>query len=90
MGIIYTLDEVIRHLDELVRLIEEYNASRHLTNHIYAVSLLKEIHYPEGLEQMADILGIKLERDVHPFDGEIRHFMYKGYRIYDYGGTKDD
>ena len=90
MGIIYTLDEVIRHLDELVRLIEEYNASCYLTNHIYAEKLPKEIYHPEGLEQMADVLGIKVEQEKHSMGGEKRYFMYNGYCIYNWGGESDE
>lgn len=90
MGIIYTLDEVMRHLDEQVRLIEEFNASCHLTNHIYAEKLPKEIYYPEGLEQMADVLGIKVKCEKHAMGGDKRYFMYKGYCIYQWGGEEDE
>ena len=85
MGIIYTLDEIIRHLDELIRLREEYNAHCELNNHIYAEKLPKEIYHPEGLEQMADVLRLDVIEERHPMGGDKRYFTYNGYCIYDWG-----
>ncbi len=90
MGIIYTLSEVTEHLDNLVNALEEYNASCHLTNNIYAEKLPKEIYHPGGLEQMADVLGIKVKCEKHAMGGEKRYFMYKGFKIYRYEGEDDE
>lgn len=86
MGIIYTIVEAMEFLDKLIEAIESYNTARCLNNQIYAKKRSKVIEIDEGIDQLADLLGEKLEA----LDTKMPHFNYKGYIVFQYKGSGKD
>lgn len=90
MGVIYSMVEGMNFLDELINLIEQWNASCRLSNHVGAAPMAKEIYQPDGIKELADVLGKKLKREDIEMGADRLYFMYKGYMVYCYEGMEDE